>query len=102
MIDFEGVNLDQAARALAREHAIRHGMSITGESREVVAEALDALDSMDQEAVTDLMDGEVTTLAAALQRYVEELERRDELIPTGRIITELAAILAYPYAAAES
>lgn len=90
-------DLDQVTRALARETVIRQAMAETGESREIVVEMLDASISMDQEAVLDLMEGEPTTLRAGLQRYVEELEGRDELQPRDRVISELDTLLAYPW-----
>lgn len=89
--------LDTVIRAVAREEAIRDGMAATGESREIVAETLDALISMDQEAVEDLMDGEPTTLSAGLARYIEELEKRDELLPRDGIVTDLETLFAYPF-----
>jgi hypothetical protein len=93
----ETTELDTVMRALVRERVIREGMADTGESREIVAEMLDASISMDQEGVLDLMEGEPTTLAAGLRRYVEELEKRDELQPRDRVIGELDSLLAYPW-----
>lgn len=90
-------DLDAVIRAVAREQAVRHAVAETGESREIVTEMLDAAVSMDQEAVLDLMDGEPTTLAAGLRRYVQELEGRDELQPRDRIMGELDTLLAYPW-----
>lgn len=90
-------DLDQVTRAVVREKTIRAGMARTGEGREVVAEVVDALESMDREAVLDLADGEPTTLRAALDRYLETLEARDELQPRDRILDELATIMGYPW-----
>ena len=90
-------DLDAVIRAVAREQAVRHGVAETGESREIVAEFLDAAVSMDQEAVLDLMEGEPTTLAAGLRRYVTDLEGRDELQPRDRIVNELDTLLTYPW-----
>lgn len=90
-------DLDAVARAVEREREIRIGMARTGEGREVVAEFLDAQAAMDDEAVLDLTDGQPTTLVDALTRYLEELERRDELQPRARVAGELAAILAFPW-----
>ena len=90
-------DLDQVQRALIREQTIRQVMAETGESREIATETLDAMISMDREAVLDLMEGNVTTLRAGLQRYVEELERRDELQPRDRITGELSVLLAHPW-----
>lgn len=102
-----GVNLDEALageadlervqRALSREVVIRQVMAESGEPYEVVAETVDAMESMGQEAVLDLMEGEPTTLHAALERYTSELEGRDELQPRDRIVDELTALLMYPW-----
>lgn len=90
-------DLDRISRAVEREREIRLGMARTGEGREVVAEFLDAQAAMDDEGVLDLTDGNPTTLVDALTRYLEELERRDELQPRARVAGELAAILAFPW-----
>jgi hypothetical protein len=47
------------------------------------------------------MEGEPTTLAAGLKRYVSELEGRDELQPRDRIVSELDSLLAYPWPGAD-
>jgi hypothetical protein len=101
MIDLENADLDQVRRALAREHVIRATMARTGEGRAPVAEMVDALDSMGQEAVLDLAEGEPTTLTDALRRYLDELEKRDELQPRDRVVSELSAIVEYPWSAEE-
>lgn len=90
-------DLDDVRRALAREQTIRDVAAETGEDRQNVADVLDASISMDQEAVLELMDGQPTTLAAGLARYVQELEGRDELQPRDRIISDLETMLAYPW-----
>lgn len=90
-------DLNAVSRALVRERVIRDCMVESGESRAIVADMLDAAISMDQEGVLDLMEGEPTTLAAALSRYVEELEGRDELQPRDRIVSDLETLLAYPW-----
>jgi hypothetical protein len=90
-------DLDVVIRAVALETVIRQAMAETGESRETVTDMLDASVSMDQEAVLDLMDGEPTTLRAGLSRYVEELEKRDDLQPRDRVVGELETLLAYPW-----
>lgn len=94
-------DLDAVTRAVVREKTIRLAMARTGEGREVVAESVDALESMDREAVLDLTEGEPTTLRAALDKYLETLEERDELQPRDRILDELATILGYPWSAEE-
>jgi hypothetical protein len=83
--------------ALVRETVIREVMVQTGEDRRTVADMLDATQSMGQEAVLDLMEGEPTTLHAGLQRYVDELEGRDELQPRDRVVDDLSTLLAYPW-----
>lgn len=52
---------------------------------------------MGREAVIDLMDGKPTTLHAGLARYLVEVAGRDELQPRARILTELGALLAFPW-----
>lgn len=90
-------DLDTVMRALVRERVIREGVADTGEDYQTVADMLDASISMDQEGVLDLVEGDATTLAAGLQRYVEELTGRDELQPRDRIVGELDSLLAYPW-----
>lgn len=90
-------DLDAVSRAVEREREIRIGMARTGQGREPVAEFLDAQAAMAQEGVLDLTDGQPTTLVDALTRYLEELEKRDELQPRARVAGELAAILEYPW-----
>lgn len=90
-------DLEAVPRALARETVIRSAMAETGEDRETVTDMLDAAVSMDQEAVLDLMEGEPTTLAAGLRRYVQELEGRDELQPRDRVVSDLDTLMAYPW-----
>jgi hypothetical protein len=97
----ETTELDTVQAALVRERVIRHVMAETSEDRQTVTDMIDAMESMDQEAVLDLAEGEPTTLANGLQRYVDELEKRDpdrdELTPVARVSGELAALLAYPW-----
>jgi hypothetical protein len=96
----EEADLERATKALARETVIRSVMAESGEPREIVAEMVDAHTSMDQEAVLDLMEGEPTTLRAALERFVEDLDRRLEGEPgstSGDVLDGLNAILTYPY-----
>lgn len=83
--------------ALARETAVREVMAETGESREIVEEAIGAMDAMAGEAVLDLTEGEPTTLRDALERYVGVLEGRDELLARDWVLSDLAAILTYPF-----
>lgn len=103
MIKYLAEELEQVSdlaaiqRAIVREKAIREGMARTGEGREVVAEALDAMQSMDQEAVLDLTEGAPTTLVDALTRYVRILETWDEVLPRDRVLGDLSAILEYPW-----
>jgi len=87
---------------LIREKVIRQAMAETGESREIVIEMLDAAESMGQEAVLDLTEGQPTTLHNGLSRYVESLLSR---WPDGAdldqetVVGELSGLLAYPWPA---
>lgn len=93
----EEENLDQLQAALVRERVIREVMRESGEERRHVEDMLDAMISMGQEAVLDLTEGEPTTLRAGLQRYVEELEGRDELQPRDRVLDDLSTLLRFPW-----
>jgi hypothetical protein len=97
----ETADLGRFQAALVRERVIRNTMAQTGEGRDTVVDMVDALESMDQEAVLDLTEGEPTTLVDALRRYVAELEARDpdgdELTPVARVTGDLGALLAYPW-----
>jgi hypothetical protein len=97
-------DLDRLRDELVREQMIRQVMAETGESREIVAEMADAADSMGQEAVTVLTDGDPTTLHDALSRYVDGQmsllndDPNDEEARTwAEVVGALSAILAYPY-----
>lgn len=94
-----GDGLKQVRDALARETAIREVMAESGESREVVEEAIGAMDAMAGEAVLDLTEGEPTTLRDALERYVAVLEERDEILARDWVLSDLAALLTYPFPA---
>lgn len=103
-------DLGDVERALVRERAIRKTMAKTGEGREPVAEMVDAMQSMDREAVLELTDGAPTTLSDALARYIRIAQQQeygkdfyeDE---SGRIWDRVAgdldAILEYPWSAEE-
>lgn len=95
-------DLEPIKRAYLREETIRSIVAETGETREIVAEQVDAFASTDEEAVTDLMDGHPTTLRDALMRYTDELAKRDELQPRDRVIDELDTLLAYPWSGEEA
>lgn len=90
-------DIGKVVRAVVRETAIREMMAETGESREAVTTVADAAVSMDEEAVLDLMDGQPTTIGRALARYIDELEKRDELQPRDRIVGELDTLIRYPW-----
>lgn len=92
-------DLGEMERALVRERAIRKTMAKTGEGREVVAEAIDAMQSMDREAVLELTDGAPTTLSDALARYILILDQNDGADPD--VINDLGAILEHPWPAEE-
>lgn len=90
-------NLDAVQEALVKERVIREVMSKSGEPRDIVVEMIEAMKSMADEAVLDLMEGEPTTLRAALQRYVESLDRYPSGMHQDTVAEELTAILGYPY-----
>jgi hypothetical protein len=102
-------DLDQVIRAVARERVIRDTMARTGEGRAIVAEMADAVESMNQEAVLGLTDGEPTTMRDALSRYIDSLEEEDgrssdpvELGPYAMtVVDHLTTILNYPWSAEE-
>lgn len=94
-------DLDRVVRAVARERAIRDAMARTGEGREVVAEMIDALDSMSQEAVLELTDGEPTTMRDALSRYVDDLENQATEMHPETVAANLTTILNYPWSGEE-
>jgi hypothetical protein len=92
-------DLEEVQTALSREKVIRNVMASSGEDRQTIIDFMDAHASMDQEAVLDLTDGEPTTLADALGRYVDSLDRMTgagEDIPAD-VIAELQSLLAYPW-----
>lgn len=91
------LDLDRLQEALSRETVIRAVMADSGEDRRTVADMVDAMRSMGEEAVLDLMEGQPTTLHAGLQRYVVELAGRDELQPRDRVLDDLGLLLAYPW-----
>ena len=89
-----------AKRALIQETTIRQVMAETGEDRKTVTDMMAAMGSMGQEAVLDLTEGEPTTLAEALQRYVDTLEQAamaEETIRAEHVCDALSALLAYPW-----
>lgn len=93
-------DLDRVRAALVREHAIRHVMAETGEDRQTVTDMIDAMESMDQEAVLALTDGEPTTLRDALDRYVADLERDIEAGDAAGPVTisaDLTTLLNYAW-----
>jgi hypothetical protein len=94
-------DLGQVSRAIVREEAIRDGMARTGQGREPIAEAIDAMDAMDQEAILDLTEGDPTTLVDALTRYVRILQDGDEIIPRDQVVGDLSAILEYSWSGEE-
>jgi hypothetical protein len=93
-------DLEEVKAALIREATIREVMRETGEDRRTVTDMMDAMASMGQEAVLELTEGEPTTLADALQRYVDQLPEAVKTM-TGEvsenIVADLSALLAYPW-----
>lgn len=90
-------DLAAVQRAVVREGAIRRVMAETGESREVVAESLDTMEAMDEEAVLDLADGNPTTLADALARYIRIMRTWEQGSLCQKVADDLSAILEYPW-----
>lgn len=90
-------DLDAVIQAVTRERAIRQTMAQTGETRAIVTEMANAMDSMGEEAVLELTDGEPTTLRDALRRYVDSLDRYPNGVHTDTVAAELTAILDYPW-----
>ncbi len=93
-------DLEKVKTALIRETSIRYAMIETGESREIVTEMIDCIDSMGQEAVLELTEGEPTTLADALSRYVGTLAQsatEDETVRVIEVAGDLSALLVYPW-----
>lgn len=90
------------ADALSRETAIRQVMEETGEPREIVEEAVGAMDAMAEEGVLDLAEGNPTTLKDGLSRYVEALEQRDEVLARDWVLSDLYALLNYPWPGEEA
>jgi len=108
MIDFyeelatklsQAPDLGHVVKLMAREQAIRDVMVKTGESRRIVTEMIDAMDAMADEAVLDLTDGNPTNLRDALERYVTVLEQRDEILARDWVLSDLGALLGYPWPA---
>lgn len=93
-------DLEAVKRALIKEATVREVMRESGEDRKTVTDMIDAMGSMGQEAVLDLTEGEPTTLAEALDRYVATLEQaaaEDETLKAGDVCGALTALLAYPW-----
>lgn len=98
-------NLVEVERALVREKAIRSTMARTGEGRQVVAEAMDAMQLMDEESVLELAEGAPTTMRDAITRYIRIMNQEsgtDEVEAyRDRVASDLDAILEYPWVAEE-
>lgn len=98
-------DLAEFKRAVVREEVIRQTMAQSGESRKDIAELIDAMESVNEETVLELTDGHPTTLADALSRYVDDLERR---WPEGAdldhdtVVGDLHALLTFPYSEEEA
>lgn len=90
-------DLEEAKAALIREATVRQVMSETGEDRKTITDMIDAIRSMGQEAVLELTEGDPTTLADALHRYVDALEGNATNEDAQIIAGELSALLAYPW-----
>lgn len=95
-------DLEAVQAALVREIVIRQVMAESGEERRHVVDMLDAMDSMGQEAVLELTEGQPTTLHEALQRYVEDLGSEvygvHEVAELRHLVVgDLGTLLTYPW-----
>lgn len=93
-------DLDRVRAALVREHAVRYVMAETGEDRQTVTDMIDAMDTVDQEAVLELTEGHPTTLRDALGRYVDQLPQEVTTMTgevSDRIAADLTTLLNYPW-----
>ena len=90
-------DLEAVKRALIREATIRQVVAESGESREVVADLVDATASMGEEAVLDLTEGEPTTLRDALGRYVERLAGATQEMDLHAVVGDLDALLTFSF-----
>lgn len=95
-------DLDRVQEALIKERVIREVMAKSGEPRDIVVEMIEAMKSMADEAVLGLMEGEPTTLRAALQRYVDSLVNNSHSGNLEEVADDLASILGYPYPQADA
>jgi len=93
-------DLEEVQTALSRETTIRRAMASSGEDRQTIIEMIDAIDSMDQEAVLSLTEGEPTTLIDALGRYVDRMDSAD--LAESAVRNDLGALLAYPWSEEEA
>lgn len=87
-------DLDAIQRALSRETVIRNVMKESGESREVIAEQVDAAISMDQEELLKIAHGNPTTLREGLEQLYEKW--LTDGVPDGAEY-ELSMLLDYPF-----
>jgi hypothetical protein len=90
-------DLEAVQTALSRENIIRSVMASSGEDRQTVADMVDAMRSMGQEAVLSLTEGEPTTLADGLQRYVDSMDLDGPAMDPDVLSTDLTTLLAYPW-----
>lgn len=90
-------DLDKAQATFVRERVIRDVMAKTGEERQHVADMWDAMESMGQEAVLELTEGEPTTLRDALQRYVDSLRNNSHSGNLEEVADDLTTLLAHPF-----
>jgi hypothetical protein len=101
--EFDLKGLEKIRDAVSREWSIRKVMTETGEDRRTIMSMMDAVDSMDQEAVLDLTSGAPTTLADGLQAYLETLDSDRSVVagsgldPIEGVLDALHALLVYPW-----
>jgi len=90
-------DLEAVQTALSRETVLRGVMAETGEDRQTVMDMIDAMQSMNEEAVLSLTEGEPTTLHDALSRYVDSVDLTGPPVDPGVLSDDLNTLLAYPW-----
>jgi hypothetical protein len=97
-------DLDAVQKAVIRERVIRQTMADSQESREVVTVMVDSFQSMSEEAVQELTEGEPTTLRDAISRYIEMMEGSEDDVVIGRDVVagDLLDIINFPWSGEEA
>lgn len=97
-------HLDVVQRAVIRERVIRDTMATSHESRKVVTDMVDAFQSMGEEAVQELTEGEPTTLRDAISRYIDMMDdpAGDVVIDREAVAGDLQNIISFPWSGEEA